>query len=64
MPKTIANFINCVRLSMTDLRSREEGQALVEYALIITMISVASIAVLLALSGKITDVFTSIANAI
>lgn len=62
------SFINkaIVRLqaAMAEGRSREEGQALVEYALIITMISVASVAVLLALSGKITAVFQSIANAI
>ena len=43
---------------------REEGQTLVEYALILTMISIGSIAVLLALSGKINSVFTSISNAL
>jgi Flp pilus assembly pilin Flp len=43
---------------------REEGQTLVEYALILTMISIGSIAVLLALSGKINGVFTSISNAL
>jgi Flp pilus assembly pilin Flp len=43
---------------------REEGQTLVEYALILTMISIGSIAVLLTLSGKINSIFTSISNAL
>jgi Flp pilus assembly pilin Flp len=40
----------------------EEGQTLVEYSLIIAMVSIGSIAVLLALSGKINDVFNTIAG--
>ena len=43
---------------------REEGQTLVEYALILTMVSIGSIAVLLALSGKINGIFTDISNAL
>jgi Flp pilus assembly pilin Flp len=43
---------------------REEGQTLVEYALILTMISIGSIAVLLALSGKINTVFNQISTAL
>ena len=43
---------------------REEGQTLVEYALILTMISIGSIAVLLALSGKINTVFNQIGAAL
>ena len=38
----------------------EEGQTLVEYALIIALVSVALIASLTALSGKIDGVFTEI----
>ncbi len=43
---------------------REEGQTLVEYSLILAMLSIGSIAVLLVLSGKINDVFTTISNAL
>jgi|GraSoiStandDraft_16_1057320.scaffolds.fasta_scaffold2631522_2 Flp pilus assembly pilin Flp len=43
-------------------RTREEGQTLVEYSLIIAMVSIGSIAVLLALSGKINGVFTQISG--
>jgi Flp pilus assembly pilin Flp len=46
------------------LATREEGQTLVEYSLILAMLSIGSIAVLLALSGKINDVFTTISGAL
>ena len=42
--------------------AREEGQALVEYALIISLVAVAAIFALGFLSGKINDIFTSIGN--
>ena len=42
--------------------AREEGQALVEYALIISLIAVAAIFALGFLSGKINGIFTSIGN--
>jgi Flp pilus assembly pilin Flp len=44
-----------------DLR-REEGQTLVEYALILVLISVASITFLIAVSGKINGVLQTITN--
>jgi Flp pilus assembly pilin Flp len=42
--------------------AREEGQALVEYALIISLIAVAAIVALNFLSGKVNAIFTSIGN--
>ena len=42
--------------------SREEGQGLVEYALIIVLVSIAVIALLTALGGQIGNVFNSITN--
>ncbi len=42
------------------LRSREEGQGLVEYALIIVLVSVTAVAALGILSGDINGVFTAI----
>ena len=44
--------------------AREEGQALVEYALIISLIAVAAIFALGFLSGKINGIFTSIGNSL
>ena len=44
--------------------ARQQGQALVEYALIISLIAVAAIAALTFLSGGIQGIFTSIGNAL
>jgi Flp pilus assembly pilin Flp len=62
------NFINQVVVRLQSIaataRTREEGQTLVEYSLILAMISIGSIAVLLALSGKINTVFNQISTAL
>jgi pilus assembly protein Flp/PilA len=42
---------------------KDEGQALVEYALILFLISVVSIAVLTTLGGKVKDTLQSVVNA-
>jgi len=42
--------------------AREEGQALVEYALIISLIAVAAILALGFLSGKINGIFSQIGS--
>ena len=44
------------------LPEKAEGQGLVEYALIIALISVALVGALVALRGGIQDVFTDIVN--
>jgi pilus assembly protein Flp/PilA len=41
---------------------RQEGQALVEYALILSLIAVAAVVILGILGGKIKDIFTVISN--
>jgi len=43
-------------------RDDESGQTLVEYALIIALVSIGTIAALLAVTGKLNDTFNSIAN--
>jgi pilus assembly protein Flp/PilA len=45
-----------------NLDTEEEGQGLVEYALIIVLVSIAAIAALRLLAGGITGVFSSIAG--
>jgi Flp pilus assembly pilin Flp len=42
--------------------AREEGQALVEYALIISFIAIAAITALGVISGGINGIFTTMAN--
>jgi Flp pilus assembly pilin Flp len=47
-------------LALTSVRDREEGQAMVEYALILFLVSVVSIAILTTLGGKVSSVFNEI----
>ena len=47
-------------LKCQDLMNREEGQDLVEYALVIALVSIAAVASLTALATKIVAVFTTI----
>jgi pilus assembly protein Flp/PilA len=46
------------------LRYGQDGQALVEYALILSLVSIAAIAVLGFVGGDIVTVLTSVANAL
>jgi pilus assembly protein Flp/PilA len=46
------------------LRDREEGQALVEYALLLSLIAVVSIGVLTALGTNVSTIFSSINSAL
>jgi pilus assembly protein Flp/PilA len=43
---------------------REEGQGLVEYALILVLVAIAVIALLTLLGGTVRDVFSEIADAL
>ena len=51
-------------LGLRDRARREEGQALVEYALILFLVAVVSIAILTTLGEKVRDTFSSVVNAI
>jgi pilus assembly protein Flp/PilA len=46
------------------LRRREEGQALVEYALILSLIAVVCITALTTLGGNVNNILNTIANAL
>jgi pilus assembly protein Flp/PilA len=47
-------------LAAKALRDREEGQAMVEYALILSLVSVAAVAVLTLIGGKVSSIFSVI----
>lgn len=47
-------------LAVTALRDREEGQALVEYALLLSLIAVVSIGVLTALGKSVSGIFSQV----
>jgi len=49
--------------AVASLRDREEGQAMVEYALILALVSIAAIAALGILGGKVNTAFQTINNA-
>jgi pilus assembly protein Flp/PilA len=42
------------------LRAREDGQAMVEYALLLSLIAIVSIVVLTALGGSVSSIFSEI----
>ena len=46
------------------LATREEGQGLVEYALILVLVSIVVIAALLIIGTNVNDVFNQIGNAL
>ena len=50
-----------LRSSLDELRDREEGQALVEYALILALVS---IAVLTVLGTKVSHIFSKISTSL
>ena len=47
-------------LAVVALRDREEGQALVEYALLLSLIAVASITILTTLGHSVSGIFSKI----
>lgn len=49
-------------LALAGLRDREEGQTLVEYALILALVSVTAVVALKALSSGVNGIFTQITN--
>jgi pilus assembly protein Flp/PilA len=58
--ETVKLFPIRMYLAAKALREREEGQAMVEYALILAMVSVAAITILGTLGGNVSKIFSSI----
>jgi pilus assembly protein Flp/PilA len=49
-------------LALQGLKDREDGQAMVEYALLLALIAVVSIAVLTVLGTRVSSIFDKIAS--
>ncbi|MFL5953779.1 MAG: Flp family type IVb pilin [Gaiellaceae bacterium] len=62
MTNLVTGAVVRLQIALAEARAREEGQTLVEYSLILAMVSIGSIVALLALSGKINGVFDEISG--
>ena len=51
-------------MAFRSFRDREEGQGLVEYALILSLVSIAAIVILGVLGTDVTEVFDSVENSL
>ena len=49
-----------IYLALKDLRDAESGQAMVEYALILALVSVAAVGILAALGTSVSSIFSKI----
>jgi Flp pilus assembly pilin Flp len=49
-------------LALARLREQEDGQALVEYALILFLVSIVSLSILSVLGGHVSSLYSRIAN--
>ena len=58
--ETVKLFPTRMYLAAKALRDREDGQAMVEYALILALVSVAAVAVLSTLGGSLSSIFSKI----
>jgi pilus assembly protein Flp/PilA len=58
------NLIAYLTVAFMDIKEREEGQGLVEYALILVFVSVVSIGTLTLLGTDIRGVFSSVRTAL
>jgi pilus assembly protein Flp/PilA len=55
-------MLNMILARIFAMREREEGQALVEYALILSLVSVVSVIALTLLGGNISTLLTNVAG--
>ena len=59
----VQNAVAGLQNHMTELRERQDGQAMVEYALILALVSIVAIGFLTLLGGKVKTAFSNIQNA-
>jgi len=64
----VAEFIVAQQLKLVDLvaklREREEGQDMVEYALLAALISIVAIAIIIAVGPYLKNLFQDVVNAL
>lgn len=57
-------FAQVITYLLTNLAAQEDGQDLVEYALILVFVSIAAIAALMALGPQVAAIYTQISQAL
>ena len=57
-------MLEMIKAYMRSVRDEEEGQALVEYSLIVALISVVAIAALTAIGTSVNDILTAVGDAL
>jgi pilus assembly protein Flp/PilA len=62
--KMVQSLTSRIYLVAGALRDREEGQALVEYALLLSLIAIVSIGVLTLLGTQVSTIFSEVNSAI
>ena len=62
MKEAFTHVVVRVQNAVAGLRDREEGQAMVEYALILALVSIAAIVALGLLGGKVNSAFLVIVD--
>jgi pilus assembly protein Flp/PilA len=58
------NMLLAMYVKLQTLMNREEGQDLVEYALVLALVAVGAVTVLGTLSTKVNSVFTNVTGAL
>jgi len=58
------NLIAYLTVAFSDIKEREEGQGLVEYALILVLVSIAAIGTLTILGTSVSAVFNNITGSL
>jgi Flp pilus assembly pilin Flp len=64
LPLQVLTLLDYGRHYCARLRDRQEGQALVEYALILSLVSIAAIVILGTVGDDVVTVLTDVANAL
>ena len=62
MVELTRRYMAAVQVALSRVRDREEGQTLVEYALIIALVSVVLIGALQAMTGALNGIFSFITS--
>jgi pilus assembly protein Flp/PilA len=64
MKEEVKSEVLSLYLKLRSLFSRQEGQGMVEYALILVLVSIVVIVILLTMGGQIKNVFSNVVTAL